>query len=861
MHVLGFSSAIESVISAVAPISLPNQNIKNLIFDGITGFVECALLNDKPFGNSSIHLPLKWLNRGDEKAFAIYVYKYIKVFLSNGIHLTIVNCVSDKNNMNANFSVKKNNNKLRYSKNFSRPDASQNDVNKFKVKILPTFHLLVIQQVLSLLATEFPQKLSLINTPVEASFVLALAQKQGIESTVVISNNADFYICEEKGLNLCRFYGLSVTHESVDSLFQVTAKVAKSSDTLVLLMHKWKLEAEFELYLTLSLMKNDFTEDSDVKLFVGDIFNFEKAASLVREYVDLLKGDETISTQDQIVNSVIEKAYKNNQAAIDNSLKAFNVLNEQYQKQQELSTDENVVAQSFVPEFVNSSTLVATHLKKGDAGSFVQLLNTFRVSESVDALSCSSDNFSPEELWYPITTRQVEYALLSNASPFKINSTVTSKSFENHSGGKIEAETIQVRIAQQEKGTYTAIGSEKVHTFNRDYAKYEVSDLSKGFIQLWIPEGSQSTVEEYEAVLKNVPAVYQPFVIVLTSLYHLLCAMEPKPKADFVFFNEIIFASLFLDQPLSNVEQVTSKLNTSDKIYNEKMSQMNQFVNTNYYRFHSYLEAGLLSFFNSSEALGWFSDAFTNFTSALLINGTYSAYLRSLFNEEPTTQTLINAIPESNRAAYAATKEAIRSLATKEVSQHFWLEDADELLNTKIIYASNIPFSMKASDFYKLFEGISLKKVFLKSSTTGTGHGGRGTLEFEDCENMKKALVLFNRLKFEDRYLHLAPSSIIIQPARPISTITADEESPTSPSSEDGQWTKQNAPVRGGTHAKGKGGLFGTTTTTTHATTAPATTSEEKKRNAKPSANNKGRKNNTGHSTQNVWGALLNEDE
>jgi len=879
MHILGLSSAIESVTSSIATTKLPNQQFSHLIFDGVTGFAEYALINDKPFAtesNADQHQALKWINRGDEKAFATYVYKYIKSFLTAGIQLTIVNCVSERTGgvQNVNYSFKKNLTKLKYSKLFYREgDASHADPNKNKVKLLPTFHLLVVQQVLTALKSEFPQLLNLIQTPVEPHFVSDLAQHCGFEKTLVVTNNADFYMSEKNQLQLCRFYDLSVSisANSTESAAaaEISVKPTSASDALVLLMRKWNLESLFELYLTMSLMKNDYTEDADVRKFVGnDMFNFEKIAGRVREHIDLLKEDETI-TEAQISDAVIEKAYKDNAAAIENSKKAFNALIST-KTQTAGSVDENQVAASLVPSYTdkaNTSSFVE-HLKNGDSESLVHLLQSLRVTESVDALSCSTDTFSPEELWFPVNAKQVEYALLSNASPYKIDASFEEeKSFEAVNGGKIDKDLVEVKIAQQEKGTYLNPGNERVHAFKRNYTAYEVSDKAKSFIKLWVPEDSQQTVEEFENALKTVPAAYQPYVLVLNSLYHLLCARDPKPKVDFVFLNEIVFASLFLDQPLSDVKEVSAKLGTSGKIYNEEMNKLNQFVNANYYRFHSYVESGLLSYFNFSNAMGWFGDAFNNFASALLVNGTYAAYLRTLFNEEPTVETLINAIPEANRAAYTATKAAIKSLADKEVSQHFWLDDAEESLNSKTIYASNIPFDMKASDFYRIFDGIALKKVYLKSSMSGSGHSGRGTLEFEDEENMKRALVLFNRLKFGDRYLHLTPSAAKSSVVATATTTVETEEPKVLPSyssqtvieSADGQWTRQNAIVRGGKKAKGRA-RAGIPLTTSTPTSAPA--AEEKKGKSTNAARGRARNTNTGELfVDNKWGALLDDAE
>lgn len=912
MHILGLSSAIESIASSIPVTKLPNQQqFGHLIFDGVSGFTEYALTNDKPFGpsttgdNSDQIQTLKWINRGDERAFAIYVYKFVKSFLSQGVQLTIVNCISERigGAHNVNFSFKKNLAKLKYSKQFAR-GAEQipfSEPSKNKVKVMPTFHTIVAQGVLSALQTEFPQLLSLVNTPVSPSYISALAQKNGLDKTLVITNNADFYMSEQKNLQICRFYDLSVSSSvsSAVSAAEISVKATTATEALTLLMKKWSLESLFELYLTMSLMKNDFTEDADVRKFVGnEMFNFEKIAKYVREQIDLLKEDETL-TEDKLAAAVIEKAYKENDTAIENSKKAFEALtktNENVDAVDDASLDETAIAQSLLPEFVDKSnaSLFVEHVKKGDVESITELLNTLRVAHPVDTLSCTTDTYSSEELWYNVFVKQLEYVLLSNASPFKIDSAYeTEKSFDAVNGGKIEKDFVTVRIAQQEKATYLNPGSERVHAIKRDYTAYEVSDKAKSFLKLWIPEDSETTVEQVEEALKEVPAAYQPFVLVLNNLYHLMSARDPKPKVDFVFLNEIIFASLFLNQPLTQVADVATQLDVTSKVYEAEKSRLNYFVHPNYYRLHSYIEFGLTNFYNLSNALGWFGNTFANFSSALLVNGTDAAYLRTLFNKAPTLETLVNAIPESQRAAYTATKNAIKALTNnKEISQHFWLEEGEELLNTRTIYASNIPFNMKASDFYRIFDGIALKKVYLKASATGHSHSGRGTLEFEDEENMKKALVLFSRLKFEDRFLHLTPSAPRTASAAPATTATtssSDETPATSatpaPATEEPKaqtstaveaadgWTTQNAVVRGGRQFKNRvrAGIPTTTTTTTApSSSAPApavaeqqeTKSEKKKKGVKSAPQPRGRNASTVElKVDNKWGALLDDNE
>jgi RNA recognition motif-containing protein len=189
-----------------------------------------------------------------------------------------------------------------------------------------------------------------------------------------------------------------------------------------------------------------------------------------------------------------------------------------------------------------------------------------------------------------------------------------------------------------------------------------------------------------------------------------------------------------------------------------------------------------------------------------------------MLSKDPTAEASLKLIPESRHAVYKATKEGIRSLCTKEINQHFWIEDATNLLNTKFIFASNVPFSMKAADFYKLFEGISLKKVYLKSADSGTGHVGRGTLEFENEESMIKALF-FNRYRFDNRYIHLTPS--ISSSKQEVARERSPKTTTPTGSNAASQWTRQTASTRGG-KPRGRGGRGGSSRSSGSTTTSRA---------------------------------------
>jgi hypothetical protein len=822
MVVIGFSTAVHEYISKQEKekLQLSTEEQRRLIFDGF-GFID---LLPNLFEGTNIPA-LKYINRGDKKQLAIYIHKFIKAFIDNQIHVTVVSRGPqgpDDEKFRSTY-IKSMFKSLKFSKQFYKEGVAT-DLNKFRCKVFLKFTNFIRNEVLNVLSQQYPQYLTIVKCPTEKSpYLLELVKKE--PSSIIVSNNTDLLLAfhGSQDIALCRFNDLSLKHRknAEKDVFDIFTKVVKSSDVVKYLISKWKLENEKEFNLTLSLMKNDYTDEADVHNFIGeDLYNFEKAASFVREKVDLLKEDPSI-TMDTIVDAVIEKAYKDNAKAIDNSKHAFHSFEEGTIKSEPLIdlNDDKAFAEALLPEYIQkrNDREALQKLKSSDLlGSFIRLAYTFFNCEPVDILSCSTDTFSPNELWYSMKCKIEEIIFLSNASPLRINPEYKSKKFNIDFYGKLEENLIEIKSSHQEKGTYLTNGNEKIYSFARDYAKHETNDPRKSFLKLWIPENSLKSADDYEQVLKTIPAVYHPFVLVLPQLYYLLSARDPKPKVDFLFLNEAIFASFFLDEPMHSADEVT-KLGSIKDIYPNEMADLNNFVNVNYYRYHSYLEEGLIQYLNSSSALGCFNDSFCDFASTILVNGTYSAYTYSMLSKDPTAEALLKLIPESRHAVYKATKEGIRSLCTNEINQHFWIEDATNLLNTKSIFASNVPFSMKAADFYKLFEGISLKKVYLKSADSGTGHVGRGTLEFENEESMIKALF-FNRYRFDNRYIHLTPS--ISSSKQEVARESPKTTTPTG-SNAASQWTRQTASTRGG-KPRGRGGRGGSSRSSGSTTTSRA---------------------------------------